>query len=124
MHLLLFSFAYVAFSSDAESRSFLRKVSTQDIVNGLESSLSDILGGHASTSTTKRLTAIEASLWKTFQSLPKNSMGRLAPPAVRYIVHGYFAREHGWQIKGLEPQGVQVNATSTQVHDVNILQDK
>jgi hypothetical protein len=51
-------------------------------------------------------------------------MGRLAPPAVRYLVHGYFAREHGWQIKGLESHGMQMNATATKVHDVNILQDK
>jgi hypothetical protein len=120
----MFSVAHAAVGSDAEPRSFLRKVSTQDIVNGLESSLSDILGGHASTATTKRLTAIEASLWKTFQSLPKNTMGRLAPPAVRYIVHGYFGKEHGWQIKGLEAHGVQVNATANKVHDASILQEK
>merc|ERR1719316_729683 len=108
----------------AQKGEFLRKVSTREIVNDLEASLSDILSGHASAATSKRLTAIEASIWQTFQSLPKNSMGRLAPPAVRYVVHGYFAREHGWQIKGLEPHGMQINATATKVHDVNILQDK
>jgi len=124
MQVLMFSLAHLAYGSGTETRSFLRKVSTQDIVNGLESSLSDILSGHASSATSKRLMAIEASLWKTFQSLPKNSMGRLAPPAVRYIVHGYFGKEHGWQIKGLEAHGVQVNATSNKVHDASILQEK
>ena len=89
----------------------------------MEQSLSDLLGGHASEAASKRLAAIETSIWQTFQSLPKNDMGRLAPRAVRHIVHGYFAREHGWQIKGLESSGTQVN-TTTKVHDVNILQDK
>jgi len=108
----------------AQKGEFLRKVSTREIVNDLEASLSDILSGHASPTASKRLAAIEASVWQTFQSLPKNSMGRLAHPAVRHVVHGYFAREHGWQIKGLEPHGMQVNATATKVHDVNIFQDK
>jgi len=111
-------------SGVAAQGDFLRKVSTREIVNDLEASLSDLLSGHASAAASKRLAAIEASVWQTFQSLPKNNMGRLAPPAVRYVVHGYFAREHGWQIKGLEPHGMQMNATATKVHDVNILQDK
>jgi len=115
--LLLFSVA-------AQPGDFLRKVSTREIVNDLETSLSDILSGHASPAASKRLASIEASVWQTFQSLPKNGMGRLAAPAVRHVVHGYFAREHGWQIKGLEPHGMQINATATKVHDVSILQDK
>merc|ERR1719440_1919696 len=102
---------------------FLCKVSTREIINDLEASLSDILSGHASAAESKRLAAIEASIWQTFQSMPKNNMGRLAPQAVRHIVHGYFAREHGWQIKGLEPHGMQVNVT-TKVHEVSILQEK
>jgi hypothetical protein len=125
IQVMMLSLAHLSSGVDAQPHSnFLRKVSTQDIVNGLESSLSDILSGHASAVATKRLAAIEASLWKTFQSLPKNSNGRLAPAAVRYIVHGYFGKEHGWQIKGLEAQGVQVNASSSKVHDASILQEK
>merc|ERR1719502_2031330 len=69
------------FTAAAAQKDFLRKVSTREIVNDLEASLSDILSGHASVATSKRLTAIETSIWQTFQSLPKNSMGRLAPPA-------------------------------------------
>jgi hypothetical protein len=117
--------ALYAFSGvEAQSGDFLRKVSTREIEDDLEASLSDLLSGHASPAAAKRLASIEASLWKTFQSLPKNAVGRLAPPAVRYIVHGYFAREHGWQITGLEHQGMQANTTSAKVHDMNILQDK
>jgi hypothetical protein len=125
IQVVMLSLAHLSSGVGAQPQSnFLRKVSTQDIVSGLESSLSDILSGHASAAAAKRLAAIEASLWKTFQSLPKNSMGRLAPAAVRYIVHGYFGKEHGWQIKGLEAHGVQVNASSSKVHDASILQEK
>jgi len=88
----------------------------------VETSLSELLDS-ASPSASKRFTAIEASIWQTFQALPKNTAGRLAPAAVRYIVHGYFAKEHGWLIKGLEPHGhAQTNVT--QVHDISVLQDK
>jgi len=70
----------------------------------------------------RNLAKIEGTLARTFQALPKNSMGRLAPRSVRHIVHDYFATEHGWQIKGLEPQGMRTNVS--EVHDVSILQDK
>jgi len=104
----------------AQPRDFLRKVSVREVEADLQATLSDLLNGNSASS--KRLSAIEASTWQTFQSLPKNTMGRLAPRTVRYIVHAYFAQEHGWLIKGLEPHGMQLN--TTEVHDVNILQDK
>jgi hypothetical protein len=69
-----------------------------------------------------RLSKIEASMWQTFQALPKNEMGRLAPRAVRHIVHSYFAKEHGWVINGLEAHGNHPNMSD--VHEVDILQDK
>ena len=68
------------------------------------------------------LEKIEASIWQTYQALPKNEFGHIGPRAVRYLVHNYFAKEHGWLIKGLEPHGHQ--ADMSQVHEVNILQDK
>ena len=69
-----------------------------------------------------RLAAIEKSTWQTFQSLPKNEQGRLGPNGVRYVVHSYFAKTHGWLIQGLEPHGMRTNVT--EVHEVSILQDK
>ncbi|CAK9024638.1 unnamed protein product [Durusdinium trenchii] len=92
----------------------------------------------------KQLDSIEASIWQTFQSLPKKagnggSHRTLHPPlpfldefhqdaghinsrSVRYLVHNYFAKEHGWLIKGLEPHGHQDNVS--EVHEMTILQDK
>jgi hypothetical protein len=105
----------------AQPRDFLRKVSIREVEADLQSTLAIVLGSSSATAT-RRLQAIETSTWQTFQALPKNSAGRLAPAAVRYMVHGYFAKEHGWLVKGLEPHGMQVNVS--QVHDVSILQDK
>jgi hypothetical protein len=87
----------------------------------LQATLAELFRG-TSASANNRLAVIEAKTWQTFQALPKNELGRLAPPAVRYIVHGYFAKEHGWLITGLEPHGMQLS--STEVHDVSILQQK
>jgi len=70
----------------------------------------------------QRLEQIEAGMWQTYQALPKNAMRRLEPRAVRYLVHAYFASEHGWLIKGLGPHGMQLEVT--EMHTINILQDK
>jgi len=65
------------------------------------------------------LTSIEAILRPTFEAMPKNSLGRLAPRSVRHMIHSYFASQHGLIIKGLEPHGMQLNMTG--VHDADIL---
>jgi len=105
----------------AQSKGFLRQVSLKEVEADLQATLSTVLQG-TSASTARRMETIEKRTWQTFQALPKNAAGRLAPPAVRYIVHDYFAREHGWLINGLEPHGMQLNVTG--MHDVNILLDK
>ena len=70
----------------------------------------------------QQLEGIEQRIWQTYQSLPKNEAGHIGSRAVRYLVHNYFAKEHGWLIKGLEPHGHQDNMS--EVHEVSILQDK
>jgi len=115
---IAFVIFHFAAQTHAQSRSFLRKVSLREIEVDLQGTLADLFRG----STDNRLISIEAKTWQTFQALPKNELGRLAPPAVRYIVHSYFAQEHGWLITGLEPHGMQLNAS--EMHDVSILQDK
>mmetsp|Transcript_106598 Transcript_106598/g.217452 ORF Transcript_106598/g.217452 Transcript_106598/m.217452 type:complete len:568 (+) Transcript_106598:81-1784(+) len=98
-----------------------RTVVTQELEANLQTSLeASMRGGDGMIS--QRIAKIEASMWQTFQALPKNAMGRLAPRGVRYMVHNYFAKEHGWLIKGLEPHGMQSNVS--EVHEVSILQDK
>mmetsp|Transcript_20930 Transcript_20930/g.48622 ORF Transcript_20930/g.48622 Transcript_20930/m.48622 type:complete len:561 (-) Transcript_20930:9-1691(-) len=99
-----------------------RTVATQDVEASLRMSMELAFQGGNGVAA-RQLARIEAGMWRTFQSLPKNAMGRLAPRAVRYIIHSYFGKEHGWLIKGLEPHGMQLS-NMTEVHDVSILQDK
>merc|ERR1719326_2876037 len=51
----------------------------------VNSSIETVLGMHNGADDDKRVSAIEASIWRTFQSLPKNELGRLAPRSVRYL---------------------------------------
>lgn len=117
---LLVLAAACAMQAAPQQRDFLRKVSVREVEADLQATLSGLLSG--SSATAAKLSSIEASTWQTFQALPKNSFGRLAPRAVRYIVHDYFAQEHGWLIKGLEPHGMQLK--TSEVHEVSVLQDK
>jgi len=94
-------------------------------VLNLQNSLHEMLqvahtGGN--TAAARSIARIESKIAVSFQALRKNDIGRLAPLAVRYLVHNYFSKEHGWQIKGLEPQGMRMNVS--EVHDVGILQER
>merc|ERR1719409_2615328 len=110
-----------AFRGSNAPHNSARTIATSEVESTLRSSLEDALGGGRGMEA-HRLAAIEKSIWQTFQSLPKNEQGRLGPKAVRYIVHSYFAKEHGWLIQGLEPHGHSTNVS--EVHEVSILQDK
>lgn len=96
-------------------------VTTFEVEASLQASLQVLLRG-GNSAATQRVAAIEASLWSTFQALPKNDFGRLEPRAVRHIVHTYFAKEHGWLIQGLHRHGMQTDVT--EMHEVSIIQDK
>jgi len=98
------------------------RVSAEKIQSRLTEALESMMRGGEDAGA-KHLEAIEAHIWQTYQALPKNDLGRLAPKGVRYLVHNYFAREHGWVIKGLEPLGHQ-DANVSAVHDLSVLQDK
>jgi len=92
------------------------RVETGEVEFSIRSSMEALIRGGG------RLSGIEAALSQTFKALPKNSRGRLSPRAVRYLVHGYFAKEHGWLIRGLERHGMQ--ADTSEVHEASILQDR
>jgi hypothetical protein len=73
----------------------------------LNASIESVMNDGNGYSTCKRCPAIERSISSTFQALPKNGIGRLAPQAVRHIVRSYFVKEHGWFIQGLDLDGIQ-----------------
>jgi len=84
-------------------------------------SLEAVLHGNHGASETD-VTKIEAILRPTYEAVPKNDLGRLAPRSVRHMIHNYFASQQGFLIRGLEPHGMQLNMTD--VHDVDILVKK
>jgi len=96
-----------------------RMISASELEVSLRQSLQGVMG---SGTWAHRSEEIESKMWVTFQSLPKNEHGRLSPKAVRFIVHNYFAREHGWLIEGLEPSGTRANVS--EVHGASIIQSK
>lgn len=53
-----------------------------------------------------RISSLEEVLRPAFQALPKNS-GLLTQHAVRYVLHRFFLQNHGWLMKGLEPEGAR-----------------
>jgi len=82
----------------------------------------DAVMGRGRPMTKRQVAVIQSQLQPPFVSLPKNSFGRLAPRAVRHIVHTYFSKVHGWIIDGLGPHGIHESAAD--VHQVSILQNK
>mmetsp|Transcript_13335 Transcript_13335/g.25151 ORF Transcript_13335/g.25151 Transcript_13335/m.25151 type:complete len:581 (-) Transcript_13335:83-1825(-) len=86
----------------------------------INTTLGTILSSGNGVSST-HLAKISAGLQHIFQALPKNDKGRLTPRALRHIVHTYFAREHGWLIRGLEPHGM--SASYSKLHEADILVD-
>jgi len=49
------------------------------------------------------LESFERDLSQMYASLPKNEHGNVGHQAVRYALHRYFVKQHGWFIRGLEP---------------------
>eukprot|EP00929_Paragymnodinium_shiwhaense_P113369 TRINITY_DN81653_c0_g1_i1.p2 TRINITY_DN81653_c0_g1~~TRINITY_DN81653_c0_g1_i1.p2 ORF type:complete len:569 (-),score=191.87 TRINITY_DN81653_c0_g1_i1:52-1758(-) len=86
---------------------------------GLEERISAVLQTLKTGGATEK---IEKRMRQSAQALPKNSQGRYEHAAVRYLVHGYFAQQHGWLITGFGHQGPRHNASD--VHNAGILKDK
>jgi len=55
---------------------------------------------------------VEEELRPLFATLPNNGENRLEPSVVRFALTRYFAKKHGWYIKGLERSGEYWNASS------------
>eukprot|EP00929_Paragymnodinium_shiwhaense_P025085 TRINITY_DN15250_c0_g1_i2.p1 TRINITY_DN15250_c0_g1~~TRINITY_DN15250_c0_g1_i2.p1 ORF type:complete len:604 (+),score=116.93 TRINITY_DN15250_c0_g1_i2:190-2001(+) len=53
----------------------------------------------------ERIGQLERLFEPLYPSWPKNEHGRLNNGTVRWALHRYFAKNHGWSVKGLEPAG-------------------
>lgn len=86
----------------------------------------------------ERLMHVEVSLRPSYEAFPKDSRGNLPPHRVLpALVRDYFAKEHGWLLRGLETPGAAIiapgetfrnshatNSETGEITDVHILQDK
>jgi len=100
---LLFLLSFFGIIGFAKSESFLRasRVTLAEVQADLFSELDT--GGGAEHH--DRIAALEARLSQAFKALPKTDDGTLNHAVVRYILHRFFMQQHGWFIKGLEPNG-------------------
>eukprot|EP00403_Amphidinium_massartii_P017629 CAMPEP_0178409464 /NCGR_PEP_ID=MMETSP0689_2-20121128/20476_1 /TAXON_ID=160604 /ORGANISM="Amphidinium massartii, Strain CS-259" /LENGTH=563 /DNA_ID=CAMNT_0020030607 /DNA_START=82 /DNA_END=1773 /DNA_ORIENTATION=- len=111
----------LAGAADDTAPARLRSVAAKQVEARVQSTLrAEIEGGGAAAN--KLLDKIEKAMWHTFQAMPKNDAGRIQQRAVRYMVHNYFARQHGWLLKGLEPE--TLGKEDAHMHEVNVLQEK
>jgi hypothetical protein len=74
--------------------------------------LEEIEGSLGTSMSRKRSLELEAQLRPIFAALPKNEHGNLGHTPVRYALHRLFVLRHGWNIKGLDPNGESWNASS------------
>jgi len=94
------------------------RIDRQSIHMAIQGALADSLGsGHGVEAA--RLTSIKAVLTPLFDVLPKNRLGHLNAPFMRYAVQRYFSQTRGWMVKGFAPSGSSLNAS-----DAVILESK
>eukprot|EP00933_Yihiella_yeosuensis_P062534 TRINITY_DN65508_c0_g1_i1.p1 TRINITY_DN65508_c0_g1~~TRINITY_DN65508_c0_g1_i1.p1 ORF type:complete len:523 (-),score=134.70 TRINITY_DN65508_c0_g1_i1:272-1840(-) len=97
----------------------------------LQAALSEVLGDIPA----ERLLNVEAKLRPSYEAFPKDARGQLPPHRVLpALVRAYFAKEHGWLVRGLEAPGSSIlsplssssesRAGGGDVHEVTVLQDK
>lgn len=86
-----------------------------------KSSLQSALQGVIADVSAERLIEVEAGVRSTYEAFPKNDMGQIPPRGDIFaaVVRNYFAREHGWVIKGLEPPHPDFKLT--EVHEAHVL---
>merc|ERR1719379_3158853 len=102
-----------AFISTASGREFLgakRKVSSAAVKAELNGVLDEVLGqGHGLADA--RLSKIHRTLDPLFRALPKNRLGHVSAPVMRYAVRRYFSQSHGWIVRGFNAYEEQGNAS-------------
>merc|ERR1719162_2342369 len=80
-----------------------------DVAPGLFREIGNVFGGWGEEAS-QRLLAIKAQIRPAFSAQRRDaglspSTGHLQVASAQAIVYGFFAREHGWLVKGLEPPG-------------------
>jgi len=96
----------------AEASGLMRKERVKkEPKSALRASFEELLGDDAS----ERLFEVEESIRPSYEAFPKNSLGHLPVREILpAMVRGYFAKEQGWLIKGLEPPRIREDRAELQ----------
>jgi hypothetical protein len=110
--LLITNFIFIGHASEflkATPQAMVERLSEESIRTTL---LEEIEGSLGTSMSRKRTDEIERQLRPIFTALPKNENGKLDHVTVRYALHRLFVMRHGWNIKGLDPNGESWNSSS------------
>jgi len=119
--MLVFLGALVATAGGREFLGAKRKVSSEAAKAELNGVLDEVLGqGHGLANA--RLSKIHKTLDPLFRALPKNRLGYVSAPVMRYAVRRYFSQTHGWIVRGFNPHEEQGNTSV--VGDSDMFQTK
>lgn len=96
------------------------RISTAGLRAEVTGVISEVLGNDHGVAQ-PRVNKIRGILHPLFEALPKNSLGRISAPVMRYAVRRYFSQGHAWIVKGFEPHSDPVNVSNS---EEDILQSK
>lgn len=119
--LVVCAFAFIMRSRDPEGATDMPSTAAASQLAELS-----ILDAALSTGATwSRISAVHGALEASFHVAPKDATGRrLSSLALRDVVAGHFAKEHGWLLAGLEPPAYSVRSSESQVHEAAVLRDQ
>jgi len=102
-------FGYAGTFLQSGPRDLAETVRNEEVAAALSSELAEALGGGLAE---KKFTHIEEALRPMYSTLPKNEHGNIGRSVVRYALHRFFVKKHGWFVKGLDAAEGGHNASS------------
>merc|ERR1740129_941247 len=115
---------FIACSTSVQADNFLAagvsRVSAQEVQQQLHAQLRTMLG-QGDTADMARLERLQSLLKPLYSAMPKSADGGLEHGAARYVLHRFFAQQHGWHVRGLEATGAEqrsdANSSTSMLED-------
>lgn len=115
---VLFAIVVSNFVGFADANAFLKagfhraaeRIPVVDVDNAMSSEPSNVFSRRYGAS---MLSDVVVGLRPLFDALPKNEYGNLGHAAVRYALHRFFVKKHGWFVKGIDSVESAKNMSST-----------
>merc|ERR1719384_1142934 len=92
-------------SAPAQADNFLEpgvaRITSQEVQQQLHTQLKTMLG-QGEAADIARLERLQSLLKPLYSAMPKGPDGGLEHGTARYVLHRFFAQQHGWHVRGLE----------------------